>query len=159
MQSNGKSNDKLFSETQDKVKRWLKDADFNYGRNLSQSGVAWGFDATGVGGFAGTFCQNVGHPETLWLTLTMQFDAYQGDIKALSHEQSRDLMFTLRQRLLQIGTRFVFGDNLITVTLTEQMFTETLTRESFWAGVNRVLRSMDCAKWTLDEKLPEPPSR
>ena len=76
----------------------------------------------------------------------MELDAYQGDIKALTREQSLNLMFTLRQRLLQIGTRFQFGENLISITLTEQMFTETLTGESFWQEVNRVLRSMESGR-------------
>ena len=156
MQTNGKSNDKLFKETEEKVKQWLTDEDFKYGRNTNESGFVWSWDATGPGGFGCSFAQAVGHPESLWLALTMMLDPYQRDINALGPEQSKDLLFTLRQRLLALGIRFDLGPNLISITLREQVFTETMTRETFCRGLNRVRRSADCAKWTLDEKLPEP---
>ena len=156
MQGNGKSNDKLFKETEGKVKQWLTDEGFNYGRNANQPGYVWAWDATGPGNWGGSFSQVAGHPECFWLSVSIQLDAYQQDIKKLSPAESKDLLFTLRQRLTVIGIKFDLGNGLGSITFREQIFTETLTREKFWESVNRVRRAMDCTVWTLDEKLPDP---
>ena len=157
MQSNGKSKDaEIFKETFEQTKKWLRDEGFTYGRSASQEGWVWILEPTDPVGFGLTIGQCVGNPESLHLRLEVVLDEYQKEIGALSDDAKKDLVFSLRQRLLLIGIAFEFGERLGSIKFKERLFTETLTRESFWNGVNRLRRGVDSMKWTLDEKLPMP---
>jgi hypothetical protein len=81
--------------------------------------------------------QAVGGPESLHLSVEVQLDEYQKEIGALSDDAEKDLVFSLRQRLLPIGVAFEFGERLSSIKFKERLFTDTLTRESFLNGVNR----------------------
>lgn len=90
--------------------------------------------------------------------LNSELIVYQRDIEVLSPAAAKDFIFTIRHRLLAIGMQFRFSDKWADVTLTEQLFTETLMREKFWQGADRLRRGLQCVRWTFDEKLPDPPT-
>jgi hypothetical protein len=157
MQSNGKSKDaEIFKDTFEKVKKWLREDGFTYGRSANQAEWAWILEPTDQVGFGLTIGQAAGNPQSLYLTVEAELDEYQKEIGTLLDDAKKDLVFSLRQRLLLIGAAFEFSERLSSIKFKDRLFTDTLTRESFWNGVNRLRRALDCMTWTLDEKLPMP---
>lgn len=154
--SNKSAEGSNYEETRRLIKEWILEQKCKF-TPIKDNITVWHLAVEYGTEFAFGVNQERQRPETVFQSVSIDFEEYRQRIDRMTAAERHDLVFALRFMLLGMDVQFnISGDNLEMITLSQQLFVADLTRTLFWSKVFALQKAVLGIFWTLERALPEP---
>jgi hypothetical protein len=141
-----------FDAIRKKIKDWILEQQCKFTPTKRQ-GWVWSYTVE-KGGYAFSVYQLTGRSNSIFIAVSADLDDYQQRIENLPEKERMELLFEIRFALLNVDVEFdIPNDELKTVEIYWQIFSDKLTQAEFWEKVFQVQKALLAIVWVLERKF------
>ena len=142
MTTSSSPSERKYLKIRDQLAEWLRAGNFEVARMEHEKNHLWALIAT-AGATPMAVSQAASHPDRVGFSGTIELaERHRLKIEALSDEERIDLLWDIRLRLLSFDVDFTVDQWLREVTITKELFADSLNRSAVLTAARQVLSAL-----------------